>query len=129
MKKKKKKKRRQNGENIRVILFPLLSSSGMRRGPEGLKKHALCCGMEDAGFCVGGSKVTTACSALLELSASEDLIGFKQAVEEDGSTIDEASFWYGGSSNRKMGFVQRMLLMIATLFGSIDVLKYIILEE
>ncbi|XP_031485800.1 zinc finger CCCH domain-containing protein 66-like [Nymphaea colorata] len=95
-------------------------------GPEGLKKQALRCGMEDAGFCVGVSKVTTACSALLELSASDDLIGFKQAVEEDGSAIDEASFWYGGSSDRKMGFVQRTPLMIAALFGSTDVLKYII---
>ncbi|CAN6469857.1 unnamed protein product [Victoria cruziana] len=96
-------------------------------GPEDLKKQALRCGMEEAGFCCGGGgKVRTACSALLELSASDDLIGFKQAVEEDGSAIDEASFWYGGSSDRKMGFVQRTPLMIAALFGSTDVLKYII---
>ncbi|KAF3773630.1 Zinc finger CCCH domain-containing protein 29 [Nymphaea thermarum] len=56
----------------------------------------------------------------LELSASDDLIGFKQAIEEDGSAIDEASFWYGGSSDMKMGFIQKTPLMNGPLFGNID---------
>eukprot|EP00262_Sarcandra_glabra_P021003 TRINITY_DN858_c1_g1_i1.p1 TRINITY_DN858_c1_g1~~TRINITY_DN858_c1_g1_i1.p1 ORF type:complete len:687 (+),score=102.74 TRINITY_DN858_c1_g1_i1:126-2186(+) len=70
------------------------------------------------------------CSILLELSASDDFIGFKRAVEEpgfDSSAIDDASFWYGrGIGSKKMGFDQRTPLMIAAMFGSTEVLKYII---
>lgn len=66
-------------------------------------------------------------SILLELAASNDLIGFKQAVEEDGSAIDEISFWYGRQNGSKqMCLEQRTPLMIAALYGSIDVLNYIL---
>jgi hypothetical protein len=32
-------------------------------------------------------------SVLLELSAFDDLIGFKSGVEEEGHDVDEESFW------------------------------------
>ncbi|XP_058075004.1 zinc finger CCCH domain-containing protein 29-like [Magnolia sinica] len=66
-------------------------------------------------------------SNLLELSASNDLIAFKRAVEEDGLAINEAAYWYGKrTGSRKMGYEQRTPLMIAAMFGSMDVLKYIL---
>ncbi|KAE8656760.1 zinc finger CCCH domain-containing protein 66-like isoform X2 [Hibiscus syriacus] len=43
-------------------------------------------------------------SILLELSASNDLIAFKAAVEEEGHDIDEPSLWYGRRlGSKKMG--------------------------
>lgn len=66
-------------------------------------------------------------SVLLELSASDDLVGFKSAVEEEGHDIDEASLWYGRRiGSKKMGFEERTPLMIAAMFGSKDVLNYIL---
>ncbi|EXB88399.1 Zinc finger CCCH domain-containing protein 29 [Morus notabilis] len=65
-------------------------------------------------------------SELLEFAASDDLDAFKSALEEKGFGVDEASFWYGrrlGSS--KMGFEERTPLMMAAMFGSTKVLKYI----
>ncbi|ERN05250.1 hypothetical protein AMTR_s00007p00102750 [Amborella trichopoda] len=66
-------------------------------------------------------------SSLLELSASNDLISFKQAVEEDGSAIDGTALWYGRrSGSSRMSVEQRTPLMVAALFGSTDVLSYIL---
>ncbi|PON62965.1 Transmembrane protein [Parasponia andersonii] len=66
-------------------------------------------------------------SVLLELSASDDLDGFKTAVEEGGRDIDEASLWYGRRiGSKKMGFEERTPLMIAAMFGSKSVLNYIL---
>lgn len=66
-------------------------------------------------------------SVLLELSASNDLFGFKSAVTEEGYDVDEASLWYGRRiGSKKMGFEERTPLMIASLFGSKDVLNYIL---
>ncbi|XP_044482378.1 zinc finger CCCH domain-containing protein 66-like [Mangifera indica] len=66
-------------------------------------------------------------SILLELTASDDLLGFKIAIEEKGHDIDEPGLWYGRKSgSRKMGFEERTPLMIAAMFGSKDVLCYII---
>lgn len=67
------------------------------------------------------------CSILLELAASNDLAAFKTEVEEKGFGVDEASFWYGRRiGSKKMGFEEKTPLMIAAMFGSIEVLKYII---
>ncbi|KAF5752578.1 zinc finger CCCH domain-containing protein 29 [Tripterygium wilfordii] len=67
------------------------------------------------------------CSVLLELAASDDLAGFKDKVEEKGFGVEEASLWYGRRVGSKtMGFEERTPLMIAAMFGSIDVLKYLI---
>ncbi|EEF36773.1 zinc finger CCCH domain-containing protein 66 [Ricinus communis] len=66
-------------------------------------------------------------SILLELSASNDLIGFKRAIEEEGRDVDEPGLWYGRRiGSRKMGIEERTPLMIAALFGSKDVLNYIL---
>ncbi|GMG98347.1 hypothetical protein Nepgr_000187 [Nepenthes gracilis] len=66
-------------------------------------------------------------SVLLELSAIDDLTGFKHAVEKEGRDVDEASLWYGRIIGcKKMGFVERTPLMVAAMFGSMDVLNYIL---
>ncbi|XP_068636693.1 zinc finger CCCH domain-containing protein 66-like [Aristolochia californica] len=67
------------------------------------------------------------CSVLLELSASNDLVAFKKVVEEDGVSAHEPAYWYGRLiGSRKMFFQQRTPLMIAALYGSTDVLKFIL---
>ncbi|KAJ6691936.1 ZINC FINGER CCCH DOMAIN-CONTAINING PROTEIN 66 [Salix purpurea] len=66
-------------------------------------------------------------SRLLELSASNDLIGFKRAIEEEGHDVDEPGLWYGRRiGSKKMGFEERTPLMIAALYGSKEVLDYIL---
>ncbi|MGJ2918477.1 ankyrin repeat domain-containing protein, partial [Salmonella enterica subsp. enterica serovar Paratyphi A] len=66
-------------------------------------------------------------SALLELSASDDFNGFKFAVEEEGFGIDDSSLWYGRRiGSKKMGTDERTPLMVASMYGSTEVLKYII---
>lgn len=66
-------------------------------------------------------------SVLLELSASDDLAGFKTAMEEDGLAIDQPSSWYGRRiGSRKMTFEDRTPLMVAAMFGSKNVLGYIL---
>ncbi|KAJ9146807.1 hypothetical protein P3X46_029032 [Hevea brasiliensis] len=65
-------------------------------------------------------------SFLLELSASNDLIGFKREIE-GGRDVDELGLWYGRRiGSKKMGYEERTPLMIAALYGSKDVLKYIL---
>ncbi|KAH6819821.1 zinc finger family protein [Perilla frutescens var. hirtella] len=82
----------------------------------------------DAGFHVG-KRVSSHknCSKLLELAATDDLAGFVNEVEERGCDVDEVSFWYGRSFGlKKMGFEERTPIMIAALYGSTEVLKYVI---
>ncbi|XP_028792680.1 zinc finger CCCH domain-containing protein 47-like [Neltuma alba] len=68
-----------------------------------------------------------ASSVLLEFSASDDLEAFRKEVEERGRDIDVASSWYGRRiGSKKIGWEKRTALMIASLFGSTRVLKYII---
>ncbi|KAF5790361.1 putative transcription factor C3H family [Helianthus annuus] len=68
------------------------------------------------------------CSNLLELAAADDVTGFVHMVEDSGVCIDEVSFWYGRRIGdlRKMGLEERTPLMIASTYGSIRVLKFII---
>ncbi|XP_023539064.1 zinc finger CCCH domain-containing protein 29-like [Cucurbita pepo subsp. pepo] len=66
-------------------------------------------------------------SILLELSASDDVDGFKREVEERDLDVDEPSCWYGrGIGSKKMGFEERTPLMIAAMYGSSKVVKYLI---
>ncbi|KAE8726781.1 Zinc finger CCCH domain-containing protein 29 [Hibiscus syriacus] len=66
-------------------------------------------------------------SVLLELAASDDLVAFKREVEEKGLDLAEASLWYGRRiGSRKMGFEERTPLVIAAMYGSVDVLKFIV---
>ncbi|XP_074573190.1 zinc finger CCCH domain-containing protein 33-like [Curcuma longa] len=66
---------------------------------------------------------------LLELAASNDLVAFRRAVEDDGYPLDGAAPWYGrslGCSRAMMGFQQRTPLMIAALYGCTAVIEYIL---
>ncbi|KAK2635469.1 hypothetical protein Ddye_030261 [Dipteronia dyeriana] len=74
-----------------------------------------------------GGNMYKKCSLLLELSASDDVESFRNEIEEKGFDVDEASLWYGrGFGSKKMGLEERTPLMIAAMFGSTRVLKYII---
>ncbi|XP_057788716.1 zinc finger CCCH domain-containing protein 29-like [Salvia miltiorrhiza] len=67
------------------------------------------------------------CSELLELAATDDLAGFIHEVEERGIDVNESRFWYGRSfGSKKMGFEERTPIMIASLYGSTQVLNYIL---
>eukprot|EP00252_Welwitschia_mirabilis_P019986 TRINITY_DN4789_c0_g1_i1.p1 TRINITY_DN4789_c0_g1~~TRINITY_DN4789_c0_g1_i1.p1 ORF type:complete len:765 (-),score=110.86 TRINITY_DN4789_c0_g1_i1:713-3007(-) len=67
------------------------------------------------------------CSNLHELAANNDVIGFKKAMEEEGSKIDEVSVWYcRQNGSKQMVLEQRTPLMVAALFGSLDVLGYML---
>ncbi|KAF5805658.1 putative transcription factor C3H family [Helianthus annuus] len=67
-------------------------------------------------------------SRLLELAAADDLSAFVSDAEEKGIGVDEFGFWYGrrNSSKLLMGFEERTPLMIASIYGSIRVLKFLI---
>lgn len=66
-------------------------------------------------------------SVLLELAASDDLSGFTSAIDEEGRSVDEAGLWYGRRIGFKnMGLEERTPLMIASMFGSLQVLNYIL---
>ncbi|KAI3783458.1 hypothetical protein L1987_42541 [Smallanthus sonchifolius] len=68
------------------------------------------------------------CSNLLELAAADDVTAFVRTVEDEGVSVDDVSFWYGrrNGDKWKMGLEERTPLMIASVYGSIRVLKYII---
>ncbi|KVI07012.1 hypothetical protein Ccrd_014639 [Cynara cardunculus var. scolymus] len=68
------------------------------------------------------------CSNLLELAAADDVSGFIYMVEEKEASLDEISFWYvrRNGCKGKMGLEERTPLMIASMYGSTQVLKYII---
>ncbi|XP_057826800.1 zinc finger CCCH domain-containing protein 30 isoform X1 [Cryptomeria japonica] len=66
-------------------------------------------------------------SSLLESAANNDLISLEQILKEDVLKINEASFWYGRKHGfNQMALEQRTPVMIAALFGSLDVLNYIL---
>ncbi|KAI3519767.1 hypothetical protein L1887_08983 [Cichorium endivia] len=67
-------------------------------------------------------------SILLELAATDDVSEFVSAIEKKGMSLEEVSFWYGrrNGCKGKMGFQERTPLMIASVYGSTQVLKYII---
>ncbi|XP_027331570.1 zinc finger CCCH domain-containing protein 66-like isoform X2 [Abrus precatorius] len=66
-------------------------------------------------------------SALLEFSAADDVIGFKDAVEKKGCDVDEVGLWYGRRvGSKKIGYEERTPLMIAAMFGSLGVSNYIL---
>nr|XP_043632757.1 zinc finger CCCH domain-containing protein 29-like [Erigeron canadensis] len=68
-------------------------------------------------------------SILLELAATDDVSGFVSEVEVNNATcLDDASFWYGrrNGCKGKMGFEERTPLMIAAVYGSLNMLKHLI---
>lgn len=65
--------------------------------------------------------------SLLELAANNDLDGFRKCVEEGFHKIYEEGPWYVRLNGaRQMVLEQRTPAMIAALYGSLDVLKYIV---
>ncbi|MFS7958210.1 putative transcription factor C3H family [Helianthus anomalus] len=69
-------------------------------------------------------------SILLELAASDDVFRFESLSETNKTNLDDAGFWYGRKNVcNKMGFEERTPLMIAALYGSINVLKFIICTQ
>lgn len=66
-------------------------------------------------------------SSLLELAADNNLTAFIHEIEEKGFDIDDVSFWYGRRfGSKKMGFEERTPLMIASLYGSFEIVDYIV---
>lgn len=66
-------------------------------------------------------------ATLLELAANNDIEGFRQLIERDPSSIDEVGLWYGRQKGSKqMVLEHRTTLMVAAMYGSIDVLKLIL---
>jgi hypothetical protein len=67
-------------------------------------------------------------SCLLELAADDDLLGFRRAVQEDNLSLVASSSWYGPSprSSRALGLHLRTPAMVAALYGSTQVLSYVL---
>ncbi|XP_010535371.1 PREDICTED: zinc finger CCCH domain-containing protein 66 [Tarenaya hassleriana] len=83
---------------------------------------------EGLGFAMGEEPSHLKSPVLLELSACNDLSGFVSLLEQEGlHNIERSSLWYGRRiGSRKMGFEERTPLMIAALFGSKEIVAYII---
>ncbi|KAI3760399.1 hypothetical protein L1987_50794 [Smallanthus sonchifolius] len=76
---------------------------------------------------VGKIKISCDVSVLLELSAGDDLEQFRLLVEHEGLDVDDSGLWYGRSiGSKKMKFEERTPLMIASMFGSKQVLQFIL---
>ncbi|TYJ49538.1 hypothetical protein E1A91_A01G140500v1 [Gossypium mustelinum] len=66
-------------------------------------------------------------ASLLELAANNDVEGFKRWIEHDPFSVDEVGLWYGRQKGLKqMVNEERTPLMVASTYGSIDVIKLII---
>lgn len=68
-------------------------------------------------------------SSLLEFAANNDVEGFARSVRDDpcGNGIDEAGLWYGRhKGSKQMVLVERTPLMVASMYGSVDVVKTIL---
>lgn len=66
-------------------------------------------------------------SILLELAAADDLEGFRLVVDQKDFNVDDSGLWYGRSiGSKKMRLEERTPLMIASMFGSKQVLKFIL---
>ena len=108
-------------EYVLNVCVLLLCRSGSKRTPSQTGPV-----MEGVEF-VKKDGVSGRFSDLLELSAFDDLTGFKNAVEEEGYDVDKSSYWYGKRiGSKKMGFEERTPLLIAARYGSKQVLSYIL---
>nr|GEW73386.1 zinc finger CCCH domain-containing protein 30-like [Tanacetum cinerariifolium] len=66
-------------------------------------------------------------ATLLEHAANNDIEGFTLLIESDPSVIDKVGLWYGRQKGSKqMVLEHRTPLMVAAMYGSIDVLKLIL---
>nr|XP_016466499.1 PREDICTED: zinc finger CCCH domain-containing protein 30-like [Nicotiana tabacum] len=66
-------------------------------------------------------------ASLLEFAANNDIEAFKSWMERDISGIHEVGLWYGRQKGSKqMVLEHRTPLMVAAMYGSVDVLKLIL---
>ncbi|KAK2970615.1 hypothetical protein RJ640_013490 [Escallonia rubra] len=66
-------------------------------------------------------------SSLLELAANNDFEGFNRSIARDASAIDEIGVWYvRKKGSKQIALEHRTPLMVAAMYGSVDVLKLII---
>ncbi|CAN4109119.1 unnamed protein product [Withania somnifera] len=66
-------------------------------------------------------------ASLLEFAANNDKDAFKRWMERDLSSIHEVGLWYGRQKGSKqMVLEHRTPLMVASMYGSIDVIKLIL---
>ncbi|KAK8651308.1 hypothetical protein V6N13_140915 [Hibiscus sabdariffa] len=66
-------------------------------------------------------------ASLLELAANNEVDGFKRWIEHDPFGVDEVGLWYGRQKGSKqMVNEERTPLMVASTYGSIDVIKLIL---
>ncbi|KVI11345.1 zinc finger CCCH domain-containing protein 30-like [Cynara cardunculus var. scolymus] len=69
-------------------------------------------------------------ATLLELAANNDIEGFSQLIGSDPSGLDEVGLWYGRQKGSKqMVLEHRTPLMVAAMYGSVDVLKLILSQS
>ncbi|KAI8573188.1 hypothetical protein RHMOL_Rhmol01G0259300 [Rhododendron molle] len=73
------------------------------------------------------AKAETSFSSLLELAADNDIEGFKQSIFRIASEINDMGLWYGRQrASRQMLLEHRTPLMVASTYGSVDVVKLIL---
>ena len=66
-------------------------------------------------------------SVLLELAANNDVEGFKQFINSDSCSINEAGLWYyRHRASKQMVRMERTPLMVAAIYGSVDVVGFIL---
>ncbi|XP_044489790.1 zinc finger CCCH domain-containing protein 30-like [Mangifera indica] len=69
-------------------------------------------------------------SSLLELASNNDVEGFKRVLERDLSCVDKVGPWYGRQKGSKQIVCEpRTPLMVAATYGSVDVIKLILLHS
>ncbi|KAM7262612.1 hypothetical protein ACFE04_000295 [Oxalis oulophora] len=66
-------------------------------------------------------------STLLDLASDNDVEGFKKCIDKDTSAVDTIGLWYIRQKGCKQVVAeQRTPLMVAAMFGSLDVMKLIL---
>ncbi|XP_047318904.1 zinc finger CCCH domain-containing protein 30-like [Impatiens glandulifera] len=66
-------------------------------------------------------------ASLLEFAANNDVQGFTRYVQNDPSGIHEVGLWYGRyKGSKQMVLEERTPLMVASMYGSVDVIKTIL---
>ncbi|GAB2289037.1 hypothetical protein Dimus_023339 [Dionaea muscipula] len=67
-------------------------------------------------------------SGVLELASNNDVEGFKRLLRVDASKVNEVGLWYGRKKgSRRVVLQHRTPLMIAATYGSLDVLRLIVI--
>ncbi|KAK9692358.1 hypothetical protein RND81_09G258800 [Saponaria officinalis] len=66
-------------------------------------------------------------SHVLEVAADNDVERFKECIELNPNAVDEVGLWYGRQAGVKgMVLEYRTALMVAAMYGSVDVMKVIL---